>query len=201
MIEKTYTVYIHTNKINNKKYIGVTSNTIEKRAGRNGIRYKRCIAFYNAINKYGWNNFKHEIIKSNLTKEEAGICEKCLIRIYDTRNPKYGYNISEGGYTGYKITDETRKKISDAKTGVPSPKLGKHYSLSEESKKSFREKVGIKIVQLDKKSGELIRVFETIKDVEQYGFYARNVTRVCKGERQTAYKYRWMFYDDYINNH
>lgn len=52
-----YIVYIHTNKINQKKYVGITSKTPERRWGINGCNYKDCPAFWNAIQKYGWEEF------------------------------------------------------------------------------------------------------------------------------------------------
>lgn len=195
---KKYIVYMHINKLNNKKYIGVTSKCLKERCGVNGIRYQRCTAFNNAIIKYGWDNFTHKIIKVDLSKDEASTCEMCLIKIYNTTNPKNGYNISDGGYDGYIITEETKAKISNAKIGIPSKNKGIKYHLSEESKKSFIDKIGIKVVQLDKNTGQLIKIYDTIKYVEQDGFYPRNITRVCKRERKYAYNYMWMFYNDYI---
>ncbi len=193
-------VYMHINKINNKKYIGVTSNSLKIRSGVNGIRYKRCIAFWNAILKYGWDNFEHKIIKSRLTKDEASVCEACLIKMYNTTNPKNGYNISNGGYDGYTITEETKAKISNSKIGIPSKKKGIKYHLSEESKISFKKKQGIKIVQLNKVTKELIKIYDCINDVEFDGFNNRNVGRCVNKKRKTAYGFIWEKYDDYKFN-
>ena len=71
--EKEWCVYKHTNKINNKVYIGMTCK-IESRFGKNGKGYlhKNKVgeytqpAFANAVKKYGWDNFSHEIINDNL---------------------------------------------------------------------------------------------------------------------------------------
>lgn len=91
-----YIIYKHTNKINGKCYIGQTCQKPEYRWGKNGNGYRGQI-FYKAIQKYGWDNFKHDILYQNLTKEEANIKEKECIKRYNSNNSKFGYNIEDGG--------------------------------------------------------------------------------------------------------
>lgn len=69
-----YTVYRHVCP-NNKIYVGITKLSVKARWGKNGALYKRQY-FYRAIQKYGWDNIKHEIMFENLTKEEAEAKEK-----------------------------------------------------------------------------------------------------------------------------
>lgn len=95
--KENYTVYYHENRINNKKYIGITKQKCKRRWGKEGHGYKTCTYFYHAIEKYGWKNFEHVIIATNLTKNEAYNFEKILIRELDTTNSKKGYNIAVGG--------------------------------------------------------------------------------------------------------
>lgn len=95
MKDNIWSVYVHINKINNKYYIGITSKTPEKR-WQNGYGYKGQV-FYKAIEKYGWDNFEHEIIASNLTKAEAENFEKILIQKLDSFVGHNGYNVSIGG--------------------------------------------------------------------------------------------------------
>lgn len=94
-----YSVYVHTNKINGKKYVGQSSNIIErwKNGGKN---YFSSTKFHRAIQKYGWENFTHEILYENLNKEAANKIERDLIKKYDSINN--GYNIQEGGNTSLK---------------------------------------------------------------------------------------------------
>ena len=111
-----YTVYIHISP-SNKKYIGITSQNVKKR-WQNGYGYKTNKYFWRAIQKYGWDNFEHEILFENLTVDEAKEKEIELIKLYNTYRPN-GYNLTFGGDNiSEKIfSEETRKKISNALKG------------------------------------------------------------------------------------
>lgn len=113
-----YVIYIHTNKFNNKKYVGMTSN-IKKRWRNNGLAYRPASEgnqrpFWNAIEKYGWENFEHEIVEEHLTFEEACEKEKYYIELYNTRDRNFGYNVAEGG-NGGKIYKDHPKGMSGKK--------------------------------------------------------------------------------------
>lgn len=133
---RRYIVYKHTSP-SNKVYIGITSQTNPNKRWRNGKNYN--IYIKNAIQKYGWNNFKHEVLFSNLTEVEAKQLEIELIAKYNSTNRKFGYNITLGGESGngYKHTEETKRRISNTEKGRPSPLKGKH--MSEETKKKISE--------------------------------------------------------------
>ena len=90
-----YTLYCHTNKINGKKYIGITGQKTNLRWGKDGKNYSMQPKFYNAIIKYGWNNFIHEVLLDNLTKQEASNLEQFYIQKYNTIEE--GYNVDPGG--------------------------------------------------------------------------------------------------------
>lgn len=76
--------------INGKVYVGQTCN-LSERWRNNGKNYFNSIKFYNAIKKYGWDNFTHEVVYSNLNKQAA---DKELIHKYRRRydNSKKDYN-------------------------------------------------------------------------------------------------------------
>lgn len=116
MKERVYTVYMHTCLENSKKYIGITKTSV-KRRWRNGWGYEKQTRFFNAIKKYGWDNFNHEIILCNLTKNEAEMFEVELIKFYKTQNNSLGYNIENGGSSGRICSEHTKKKLSNANTG------------------------------------------------------------------------------------
>ena len=103
----TYYLYKHTTP-NNKIYIGITKQDPHKRWS-NGHGYIHSRYFFNAIIKYGWINIKHEILYCNLTKEQANILEKKYIELYNSNNPRFGYNLQSGGID-HSIKDTTKMK-------------------------------------------------------------------------------------------
>lgn len=129
-----YIVYKHTSP-SNKVYIGITHLKPEIR-WCNGRGYSRNVHFINAINKYGWDNFKHEILFENLSKEDACQKEIELIAFYKSNQFEFGYNQSIGGEInkGWHLSNESKRKISENNgLGI----LGKHHS--EETRRKISE--------------------------------------------------------------
>lgn len=124
-----YYIYKHIAP-NGKIYIGQTKQKPELRWA-NGKGYRTNIHFFRAIQKYGWDNFQHEILYTDLTKEEADKIEIELIKRYNSTDIMYGYNKDLGGNIrseetgrkisiakqGHYVSEETRKKLSKAATG------------------------------------------------------------------------------------
>lgn len=151
---KTWCVYMHVNKINDKKYIGVTGRLPHQRWGHEGNHYRREPVFYGAIKKYGWDGFEHVIVADNLTEQDAKQLEIELIALYKTNcfrytNPKYGYNCTDGGdgKLGYVVSEETRQKLRASRLGKKLPpetrtkisESNKGRVVSEETRKKLSE--------------------------------------------------------------
>lgn len=133
-----FTVYMHICP-NNKVYIGITSQKPNER-WINGKGYQNNIHFYRAIQKYGWDNIKHEIIAENLTAEQAQKLEIELIEKYQSFNPDKGYNKSIGGQFGMygvKHSEETKQKIGNSVKGEKHYLFGKHLSKETRRKMSI----------------------------------------------------------------
>lgn len=159
-----YAIYVHTFP-NGKMYVG-QSNSPEKRWA-NGTGYKRQIKIGSAIAKYGWENIRHEIIATNLSKEQANQLEIELIQKLDTTNPNKGYNVSIGGGVPIKIkhTTEHNKKIAEAHK---------------------------RPVSCYDREGNHIADFESIFDAADWihgGF--RVISSCCNGAKKSAYGYIW----------
>ncbi len=118
MPKHIYIVYKITNTINDKIYIGITSaNRLEKRwwAHQNCIN-KESRPLYNAMAKYGIDQFIITPICSTITREYLSELEKELIQEHNTMSPN-GYNLTTGGEGGYKVSDETKEKLRQKKYG------------------------------------------------------------------------------------
>ena len=91
-----------------KSYIGQTINSLSQRS-KNGCHYKNSTYFYNAIQKYGFENFKWEIF-GEFPIEELSQNEIEFIKEYNTVVP-FGYNIrTEEQSLGYTKNTTTQKK-------------------------------------------------------------------------------------------
>lgn len=153
-----YWVYIHTCRTTGKKYVGQTRYEVpEWRWGKNGRGYISQKKFWRAIQKYGWNDFDHDVRQCS-SFEEMNRVEAELIEFYGTINN--GYNVDRGGNEGprseearqhmresqqaywsthtrkgqgkgQKPSDETRAKLSAAKLGTKrDPEIGRKISES-----------------------------------------------------------------------
>lgn len=146
MIQKKdlYSVYTHTSP-SSKVYVGVSNNP-KRRWGtygapylcksKNGSYAQSCFA--SAILKYGWDNFKHEILLIDRPFSEALYAEKYLIRWYKIHH--LSYNMSDGGeyYSGTRgpLSKEHRQKVKEFMS-THHPMKGRYHT--EEAKAKMSE--------------------------------------------------------------
>lgn len=152
-VERPFILYCHTNKINGKKYIGITCQESDVRWGHKGNNYlQKQPYFAKAIKKYGWNGFTHEILFESLTAQEANDKEIELIAFYHTYvgDPEcWGYNLTRGGFGGVKyLTEEDRRAAIN--------------KASRESKKAWRE-----AIKLDAAADEAYRAKECLRSKQR----------------------------------
>lgn len=122
----TFSVYVLTNTVNGKRYVGCTRVPVMSRWG-NGLCYKHNKALSNDIETHGWNSFTREVIATNLDYDTASDLEIEYINNYQATDPAHGYNkyvtrgrglygyVSkphEGWNKGLKHTEETKKQMS-----------------------------------------------------------------------------------------
>lgn len=190
---------------------------------KNGLNYQKCPYFYNAIQKYGWDNFEHIVLIDDLNKETADVIEKELIQKYHTTKSECGYNLQSGGSNGKpnkatrikmsknhadvsgknnpmyckKHSVETRMKMSKNRPsykGCKNPNYGK--KCSEYTKEMTRISNNKPVLQLDK-SWKVIKRWNSATDAgNELNISICNISKVCIDLRGTAGKFRWMFEDE-----
>ena len=142
-------VYLITNRVNGKKYIGQTSQLLMKRWSRHKkpFSHRRNSYLYNAICKYGAGSFSVEPLVIVGSKSEMDYYERELIKVLDLRNPEKGYNLTDGGggMLGFKLSDDTKKRMSEH---VKSEEHCKNISIAKQGNKS---RLGLKHSEETKK--------------------------------------------------
>ena len=199
-------IYLRTNKINGKKYVGLATN-LKVRQNRWKCHTQKYAgtAINNARAKYGIDNFGFEILKE-CKDEELDYWEKYYIKELNTKAP-YGYNLTDGGEggSGYSPSEETRKKLSDANKGKTPWNKGKTNIFSEETKKKMSEKKkGVpnleqskSVFQIDMITNEIIAEFSATMEVErQLGFNHRNISACCLGKQKTCGGFKWRYKEE-----
>jgi group I intron endonuclease len=116
-------VYLITNILTNKHYIGKTNNKNVRWSQHKSRAKSENTYLYNSFRKYGTQNFTFQIIKECDTEYEALRLERVLIALFNLRDKKYGYNIVEGGdagNTGYKVSKKLKRYFKKKYTGSKS---------------------------------------------------------------------------------
>ena len=191
-----YVVYVHQNKKNGKRYIGITNNP-SKRWGCKGKNYKGCPRFYAAIQKYGWDGFTHEIIERGLTLDEANHRERYYIARYDTTGDS-GYNITEGG--NFAPTMLGRHHTEEAKEKMRAKALGR--TISEEQKRKLSERKRGRYTGSENPRSTAVRCINTGEVFESQRIAAKakgvsqpKISRCCNGELNHVHGLKWEFVD------
>jgi len=211
-------IYKITNKINKKCYIGQTIGDLNKRWKGHQKVSSNCRYLKHALNKYGVNNFKFELVcicfNTNLDKYEIEYINK-----YNSLVPN-GYNLRHGGdnethhqltkdkiskslkeyYTinkspmfGKKLSEETKQKLSKAHIGRKYPTTEKKIL---QAKKQMR-----KVIQLDMNDNILNRYESVTEAAEKNNVTKAVISMVCNKKRIQVKGYKYIFEDvDNLND-
>lgn len=235
LAEDRWAVYRHTSP-SNKVYIGITKQNVKTR-WEYGYGYISCVLFYKAIKKYGWNNIKHEILFSGLSEDKAKELEINLIRHYKALG--ISYNITDGGdgtvgrkktdrekellrkaHLGIKLSEETKRKMSESRKGKPGTMLGKKHSeetkikmseakkgtnnpiygriRSEEEKQKYREaqKTRRRVAKINPDSDIIEGIYDSINLAGKENNCSRaHIGDCCHGKIKLFKGYKWKFID------
>lgn len=201
-------IYKITNDINNKMYIGLTnkSNPID-RWTRHLQDYNKYLErpLYRAMNKYGVEHFHFEVIEETNNPAEREQYWISKLRTYIGFSDCNGYNATLGGDGVFINTFENGEKefiIELYKEGLSCNEIAKQTNHSTETISNLLKENGIEIkIYLTKVGqytleGEFLRDFPSAKQASEFlGKTGKggHIIEVCKGQRKTAYGYKWKY--------
>lgn len=211
-------IYLISNKINGKLYIGQTIQKIEvrfKRHLRDAINLDRSYAIHLAIRKYGTHNFAVSVLDICSSIEEANDKEKYFINHFNSLSPN-GYNLRAGGNNSLH-SDKTKEKISSSHRGKRlsedhrkniglggkgRPGFWKNKTLSQQAKNKMslvrigrvgtnnRRAICVETGQIFGSLTEASIIFNTTPS---------KISRVCTGKRKSTRGHSFRYGDDHVN--
>ena len=218
------TIYMITNNINNKVYIGQTTIKFNKRYS-SGKWYKNTSSklLKMSVEKYGKEFFTLQKLKDiAFSKEELDIKETIYIKLYKATDYNYGYNLQEGGShgkhslvsrklmgvsqkarfknnpiwnKGIPMTKEIKKRMSDSRTGIPSGRLG----ISVPNNTGVNHIASKKVICLN-----TLETFINMRVAsKKYNLQFKNIHKCCIGERKYCGEVNgigmmWEYYNNYL---
>ena len=212
-------IYVITNDVNGKQYVGKTTDTIEERFKKHLIEYNRPRyekrPLYAAMNKYGIEHFSVKQLEEcdlNILNEREQFWIKELKTFHS------GYNATYGG-DGTQIYDYDLF-VQDYDNGMTALEIAKKYNCNikpirlalrkaaRDTKKNANDRnICIGVIQLDKLTEEIIKQFPSIRsaalEMQKLNYtkdknensVSKNISEVIKGRRKSAYGFKWKLAD------
>lgn len=206
-------IYCITNDINNKQYVGKTTETLEKRFKEhlNDATKERCKnrPLYRAINKYGKEHFTIKLL------EECSLQDLELREVYwihQLNTYSYGYNATHGG-DGKQLYDY-ENFIQDFNNGMSIRDIARKFNCDVDTVSNAISKAGLDtnlnrskkhshIIQQMSLDGTFIQQFSSCRDAARYikeynpqltgsiKSIGNCISRVANGQQSQAYNYLW----------
>jgi group I intron endonuclease len=159
-------IYLVTNKLNGKQYVGQTVTKHSRHGHGHAIR--------DAYKKYGHTMFLYEhLTEGDLSQEQLDCLEKFWIEVFDCLVPN-GYNLESGGRwgkyascspsLGKKASNETRAKMSESQkkhwaSVEVHPRAGSKHTDEWKKEASERMKKQVQSEQTKQKRSESIKAW------------------------------------------
>ena len=162
---------------------------------------KRKWAFLHFGDRYGGQKinrarkkYNHKSLWNYKVLEYCGIdklneCERYYIELYDTINN--GYNCESGGNENKIVSDEVKRKLSEAKKGENNPMYGKHCD--DETKDKIRLRHNKPVIQFTKE-GTFVAEYESALVAKNItGIDSSNISKCCLGKFKSAGGFKWSY--------
>ena len=180
------------------EYIGQTAHDdfqIRLNGHISNVKNGRKYHLYNAIRKYGWEQFTIEILynfpREGNWQERLDKLEIQEIAQRGTLAPG-GYNNESGGNKNKVLHEDTKALMSSVRSGEQHAMFGKHHQ--DEAKELIREANRKEVQQWSRDGSEFLRTFGSIEEAaEASGAQSEHIGKVCRGKRKTAGGFHWKF--------
>lgn len=208
--------------MNGKRYVGKTIRSIEQRWRehvRNALTNHDEMVLYAAIRKYGPDSFQREILEEHTVLEDLNSAEVRLITELGTFRVEYNMTKGGDGPTGFKHTEDAKRRMSEARKGEKNHNFGKswgkmkwsseeiealkkklranprcHLPRTEEDKRKIGESQYVKIDQLDM-NGNFIASYESMIEAEaKTGIMRQGISRCCRFPHRSAKGFRFRYF-------
>lgn len=182
-------IYKITDKKTNKSYIGQTTKDLDSRI-KSHLREDKHIS--HALKKYGLNNFVIEEIVSVFNLDFLNKLETHFIEYYNTLHPN-GFNHTCGGDNKGKVSERTRKKMSNSHKGHIHNRGRKHsfeYAYNIAKRKGLNPLLAI---NLDSPKQRII--FSYVNEADSYGFNYESVRQCLEGKRKHVKRWYFQYYN------
>ena len=195
-MDKNYIIYLHRNKINGKCYVGQTCEDPVARWRLDGSGYRNQQCFYNAIQKYGWDNFEHIVLEENLTVEMVNERECYWGGYYHALAPE-GYCVHLGKTVQHTISI-TNRSITLHEKWQSDSEFANNMKTKQKNKwdnwdQLTKEKVLKNIMPCHKvRCIETQKIYKSMREAQRdTGINYTHISQVCKGTRETAGGFHW----------
>jgi group I intron endonuclease len=201
-------VYLVTNRVNGKRYVGKTKQPLERRWTQHKSAAKTCsknkMPIVCAIRKYGSESFEHQILETCDSAEAVIAAEIRWIAELNTTDPRVGYNCTAGGEGLSHVTDEVRRRMSEAHKGkfhtaASRAKMSASHKgcvIGEAQRLNARQVLSKPVEALALDSGAVIARYSSTIEAERVsdGYYlSSKISLVCRGLRPHHRELGWRY--------
>lgn len=219
-MDKAYGYIYKITSPTNRIYIGKTSNLVNRKRFYENLYCKAQPKLYRSLTKYGWKSHSFEIIDTSNNPTHLNELEIKYIKLYDCFNSGLNCTMGGEGITGFKMSKESKIKMSNKAKGRPSPTKGKimtdeqklKISVSKKGKKiksnkwtenkreiyskhlnTIHENNKKHILKFDLENN-FIKEYSSVQEAAlELNTRYNNISRVLAGKRKTLYGYKWKY--------
>lgn len=184
-----YLIYMATNTVNGMSYIGFTDDFDRRKNEHLRKSKNQLYDFHKALSEFGVDVFEWEILEEGIDRKNINHKEIEYIYLHGTYNN--GYNMTVGGEGSAVMTDDGRRRISEANKGNEYC-VGRKISYETRKKMSDANRnryVGDKSVKSKRfliitPDGERIEIKGLAKFCREHGLDQGTMTKVSQGKHK-----------------